>query len=147
MKKTWIYVLVPVLALSGVMAASLASAHGFWGLGSNLTPQQIADNQQTRFQKEADLLGISVDDVKNAWAKGESLQQLASDHGITNAQLQQKLLDARQQQLKDRLQTLVSQGVITQAQADQRLQFLQDNQNSLGGMMGRRGMMGWHMGL
>ena len=74
------------------------------------------------------MLGISVDDVKNAWAKGETLQQLAQDHGITQDQLRQKLQDQQKTELQAHLQTLVDQGVITQDQMNQRLQFMENNQ-------------------
>jgi len=145
-----------MLALAGtagislsLLGAGVASAHGLFGFGSQATPEQIAQAQTNRFTQEASLLGISVDDVKNAWAKGETLQQLATEHGITTGQLQQKLKDAALQRMKDNLQTLVTQGVITQAQADARLQFMQtqsQNNSSKGfghrgmGMMGRMGL-------
>lgn len=112
-------------------------------MGSNLTPDQIATNQQERFQNEANLLGVSVDEIKNAWAQGKNLQQLATEKGITETQLQQKLSEQRQQQMKSNLQTLVDKGVITQAQADLRLQYMQNNTQNRGKGRG----MGMHMGL
>jgi hypothetical protein len=42
--------------------------------------------------------------------------------------------------MKTELQTLVDKGIITQAQADQRLQFMQNKPKM------DRGMMGGHMG-
>lgn len=142
------YGAVPIIAL-GLLGAGIASANGMGGMfgfgaASTLTPDQIASRQQTMFQNEATLLGISVDDVKTGWAQGQTLLQIAEAHGLTQAQLQQKLRDARQQQVKTMLQTLVSQNVITQAQADQRLQFLQ---SAAANGKGRRGMMGMHLGL
>jgi hypothetical protein len=134
------YTLLPVAGF-GLLGASIASAHGLFG--TTLTPDQIATRQQTMFQNEATLLGLSIDDVKSAWAQGKTLQQLATDHGITADQLQQKMKDARAAQLKTKLQTLVDKGIITQAQADQRLQFLQNAaQNMKGGHMGMRGFRG-----
>jgi len=50
--------------------------------------------------------------------------------------------DARAQQLKAQMQALVDKGVITQAQADQRLQWMQNKtQNTKG--HGFRGMRGF----
>lgn len=149
-KRLLAYSSITLAAAALLLGVNYVSAHGFYGFfgGSTATPEQIASRQQTAFQNEAALLGISVDEVKNAWAEGKTLQQLAQDHGITADQLQQKLKDYSLQQIKDQLQTLVSQGVITQAQADQRLQFIQNNQNKTG-KMGHRGggMMGFYRGM
>ncbi len=119
-----------VVPLTGIviLGANMASAHGLggfgFGFGSTATPEQIASRQTQVFQQEANILGISVDQVKTKWASGESFQQMAKDVGLTSDQLNQKLGDARKAALKTNLQTLVSQGVITQAQADQRLQVM-----------------------
>ncbi|MDO8676341.1 MAG: hypothetical protein Q7K16_01680 [Candidatus Azambacteria bacterium] len=135
------YSMIPAFLGAGMLGINAASAHGlFGGLGfaNILTPDEIAARQQTMFQNEANLLGVSVDDVKAAWAAGKSLSQLAADKGITPAQLQQKLQDARTAQFKNQLQGLVSKGVITSAQADQRLQFIQNQQSKIGGKAGLR---------
>lgn len=124
--KLLLYAIFPVIGL-GLLGFNAASAHGlFGGFGSvaNMTPEQIVNRQQTMFQNEADMLGISVEDVKNGWAEGKNLLQIAADHGITKEQLQQKMKDAQTAQLKAQLQTLVDKGVITQAQADKRMQFI-----------------------
>ena len=99
-KKYLAYIILPVLglALIGVGAASAHGWFGGFGMISNLTPDQItqlAQKQQTAFTNEANLLGLSIDDIKAAWAKGESLQQLAKDHNITAAQLKQKIATAK----------------------------------------------------
>ena len=145
--------MIPAFVGAGLLGVNAASAHGMFGgfgnLGSTLTPDEIATKQQAMFQNEANLLGVSVDEVKAAWAAGKSLVQLAADKGITQAQLQQKLKDSRVAQLKSQLQALVTKGVITQAQADQRLQFIQNQQAKIGSKInGRRGrgmgmMGGW----
>lgn len=142
------YAALPVIVL-GLAGAGIASAHGTMGgfglgrFGDNLTPDQVATNHQTMFQNEANFLGISVDDVKNGWAQGKTLQQIAQDHGITREQLQQKMKDAWTAAMKTQLQTLVTKGIITQAQADARLQFLESAANGAGkGRMGK----GFHRG-
>lgn len=144
MKRKYVmYAMIPAIALA-ITAGGVASAHGMFGFGglSNLTPDQIATNQQNMFQREATLLGISVDDVKTAWAAGKSFQQLATDHGITADQLRQKMLDQRKQDMKTVLATLVTKGVITQAQADQRSAFIDQMtiQTNNGRSFGRHGM-------
>jgi hypothetical protein len=136
------YALIPVIGL-GLLGAGVASAHGmFGGTMSSLTPDQIATRQQAMFQNEANLLGISVDAVKAAWAQGKTFAQMAQDNGITQAQLQQKMQDAWMQQLKTQLQALVDNGVITQAQSDARLQAVQSRmqQSTSAGKTFRRGL-------
>lgn len=145
--KLLLYAIFPVIGL-GLLGFNMASAHGmfggFGGFGgvSNMTPEQIVARQQTMFQNEASMLGISIDDVKNGWAEGKSLLQIATDHGITKEQLQQKMKDAQTAQLKSQLDALVSGGIITRAQADKRMAFV--SQQVLNGNFHRgfsRGMM------
>ena len=145
------FIVLPVIGL-GIVGAGVASAHGWFGLGSTQTPQQVATTQETWFQKVAQALGISEADVKAAWAQGETIQQLMKDKGIKVSDVQAELKDMRLQQIKDDLAAMVSAGVINQAQADQRLQFMQSQNNGgngvrgfgfgIGSMMGR-GHMGW----
>lgn len=135
------YAIFPMLGL-GIIGMNAASAHGlFGGFGGmpSLTSDQIATRQQDMFSKEAQLLGISIDDVKNGWAEGKSIVQIAEDHGITKEQLQQKMKDAQTAQLRSQLQTLVDKGIITQAQMDKRRQFV--DQQTANGKLGR-GFMG-----
>lgn len=145
------YALLPAFALA-LTVGGAASAKGMFGWGSTLTPDQIASNQQNAFQREADLLGVSVDEVKTAWASGKSLQQLASEKGITQDQIRQKMLELRKQDMKNVLATLVAKGVITQAQSDQRSQLIDQMSSSsnpgkgLGRGFGRHGM-GYGMGM
>ena len=123
-KKLAVYALLPALGLLGT--AGVASAHGFGmgGLGGG-TPEEFAVRQQTLFAEGASLLGVSVDEIKVAWAKGQNLQDLAIAKGITKDQLMQKMKDRRIAEHKANLQALVTRGVITQGQADSRLTFMQ----------------------
>jgi len=129
MKKKFItYAILPVLGLAFLVGPASASAMGFGWFGGfdKADSDVIATRMQNMFQNKATLLGISVDEVKNCWAQGKNIWQCAEEHGITKEQLQQKMKDARAQQLKAQIQTLVDKGVITQAQADQRLQWMQN---------------------
>lgn len=142
------YAIIPTIGL-GFLGMNVASAHGFFGgFGSIATPDQIATRQQNMFQNEAQLLGISIDEIKNAWAQGKTILQIAQDHGITKEQLQQKIKDNRTAELKTQLQTLVDKGVITQEQANQRMQFItsqiaggMSGMGLFGGFHSRRGML------
>ncbi len=138
MKKKYIYyALLPVLAFS-LAGAGAASAHGFGGMfgpGANLTPEELASRQLAMFQEQADLLGLSVDQIKIAWAQGQSLPEIAKVNNISQADLQKKMQAKRQAQLASQLKTLAEKGVITQAQAEARAQFMAANTSKKG--MGR----------
>lgn len=140
--KILMYAALPIIGL-GILGYGTASAAG-WGMG-RMDPEQLVSAQQSKFQAEAELLGVSVDEVKNAWANGKTLLEIAKERGVTQEQLQAKMKEVRLKQMKNSLQTLVDKGVITQAQADQRLKFMESNMGN--GKKTGRGMMGRHMGI
>ena len=143
-KKYLLYAALPVATLVVASAVS-ASANGLsFGFGQQASPEEIAQRQQERFQQEAQLLGINIDDVKDGWAQGQTLWQIAEQNGITQEQLQAKMQEMHQQQMQERLQALIDQGVISQQQADSRLQFMQQHQQekSMGECGFGRGMRG-----
>lgn len=148
--KLLVYAALPIASLAFLgLGISAASAHGFgwggFGFGGSLTPDEIASRQTAQFQQQAQIFGVSLDDLKAGWAEGKSLMQVAEEKGITKEQIQARMKEARLAQMKTQLQALVSKGVITQAQADKRLATVQNKtQNSKGFMM--RGMhrgFGW----
>lgn len=91
-------------------------------------------------------MGIPVDEVKAAWAQGKNLFDVAATHGITKEQLAQKMKDQRIAEIKTQLQTLVTQGVITQTQADQRLTLIQTKQAKKIAKTDKKDNEGWGMG-
>jgi hypothetical protein len=148
MKKRYLaYAIIPTLAFVAAVGATTASAHG-WGMMSNATPDEIAQRQTEMFQEKADLLGIGVDELKNYWAQGKDVREIAEEKGISEETIQSKMQEQRKAQMTEHLKTLVDKGVITQQQADQRLQFMEQNQDKFGrmGRGGRHGMGGGMMG-
>ncbi len=146
-KKIAVYAAAPLLALSLLGAASV-SAQGWFGGQVNATPQEVASRQEQMFQEQANLLGLTEDQVKQSWSEGKTMKDLATENGITQDQLQTKMHELRQQQMTEHLNVLVDQGVITRAQADQRLQFMEKNDGQFMGK-GRhqgQGMMGQGFG-
>jgi hypothetical protein len=136
--------LIPGIGLALIGIAS-ASAMSFGPM--NITPQDMATRQATMFQNQANILGLSTDDIKNAWASGTDLKTLAKQKGISLDTVKQKMQAQRLDAQKTMLATLVSNGVITQAQSDQRLATItaQIASGKTGGRHGMRGfgMMGW----
>lgn len=129
--KTMVYAALPaVLGLSLLVSGNAsAMSHGF-GAGAHAmvwaqNPDQAAAAQQARFESAATILGITVAEVKDAWAQGKTMQQLAKEKGVTAEQLRTRALEQHRAQVKTQLQTLVSKGIITQAQADARLKVVQ----------------------
>lgn len=144
MKNRLKYLVLPLMGFA-LLAAGTVSAHGLM-FGSSATPEEAAARQTQAFHNQAGLLGISVEEMKNYWAKGMTLPEIAKEKGISEQQLQEKIKEQMKARHKDHLSQLVQQGVITQAQADQRLQFVEKNNNFGGKMMRGFGRgMGIHL--
>ena len=143
-KKLLMYTIAPALGLVllGAGSVSALSSGGF----QSLSPQDLATRISAMFQNEANVLGISVDAAKIGWAEGKTLQEIAQDNGISQDQLKQKLQAAHKAQVTTMLQTLVSQGVITQNQMNQRLAVMQNMASSTGNGRGHRHGMGMRFG-
>jgi flagellar basal body-associated protein FliL len=140
------YSLLTLALMLGVGGATTVSAWGGFASFNKATPEEQATQATNRFAYEATLLGTSVDTVKQAWANGKTIVELAAELGITEDALRVKLETARQAEMKAHLQTLVSQGVITQAQADARLTFMTSKVGQGKGLGKGRGMHGMGMG-
>ena len=141
MKKKYLtYAIIPALGL-GLLGVSSVYAHGmFWGVG-NLSPEDLVTRQQAMFQQQADLLGITLDQYREKWADGKTLKEIAAELGITQEQLVERAKKAQQDRLSAQLKILVDKGVITQAQADRRLQFMAQQLKN-----GRKFHRGFHHG-
>jgi len=119
---------VPVLALT-LLGANAVSAQGGWG--ADLSSEEIVKRQQTMFENQASILGVNVSEVKDAWAQGKGLKELAQEKGIREDDLKAKLQAEHKKQHEAHLKALVDAGVITQSQADQRLQFMEKKQTEM----------------
>lgn len=122
MKQKLLYAFVPVMAFA-VLGIGSASANGMFRhfvMWHNTDPQEVAAQHQEMFSHQAELLGIDVELVKDAWAEGKDLKTLAEENGISADELRTKMEAKRKEMLTGQLQTLVEQNVITQDQADKR---------------------------
>ena len=140
MRKKYLILAIFTFTLLG-MGSALACGWGWFGGFSNTTPDKIATRQQTMFEREAQVLGISVDELKNYWAEGKTIREIMEEKGITPEQIQVRMKEIQLEEMKSFLQTLVEKGVITQEQADKRLQVIQNrlenNKLKRGFWMGR----------
>lgn len=134
-KKILIYTSLPVVGVS-LLSAGIVSAHGLFP-GKILSPEDIATRQAAMFEHQATMLGVDVNVIKNGWAEGKTLPEIAESQGISRETLEAKMKSEHETQLKNQLQSLVVKGVISQAQADKRLQFMM-NRASSKGLIGRK---------
>jgi hypothetical protein len=84
---------------------------------SHAVPDPRSDRRAIRravFESEADVLGISTKTLRADLRKGQKVSDLAKDKGMTKEQFETRLIAS----VKPRLEALVGQKVITQAQAD-----------------------------
>ncbi len=133
---------IATIAAAGAISASAMGVPGMGGMMGNLSAEEIATKHTEMFQKQAALIGATVDEVKTAWAEGKDFKTLASEKGITADQLKAKMQAARDAEMKTQLQNLVTKGVITQAQADKRLATMQAYSSKKDGKRGGHGMKG-----
>jgi len=142
--KIFVYSVAALIFSFSIVGASIASAHGMFGGFSDISPDELATRQQARFQGEAQILGVGVDEIKDAWAQGKSLKDLALEKGISKEQIQTRMKEAWTQKIQSQLKSLVDKGVISQAQADKRLQTMQNMSLKNKGRMGKRMFRGFH---
>lgn len=116
-------------------------ASAFMGGGGNgfakFSIEERATMQATMFEEQAKLLGITVDEVKEAWSKGQSFMELAKAKGISEETLKAKMKVQAEARMQTELSNLVSKGVITQVQADARLTFMKDKITKMGDKAGK----------
>ena len=115
MKAYIVLVAVPVLLVS-VLAVSFVSAHGWFKISS----EDTAEHKSVMFEQKAALFGLSVEEMKSAWAEGKNFHELAEEAGLTKEELKIRMKEKMEARMAEHLQALVDEGVITQEEADQR---------------------------
>lgn len=142
-------ILFSVLALGLLFTLGMNSAlaQGWFHNRENFDPEKIVARQTEMFENHANLLGINVNEMKEYWAAGKNLKEIATELNISDEDLRLKMQESRQERMQESLNTLVENGVITQRQADSRLTFMQDRMNNFDGQMGKFGKRGLKEGL
>ena len=106
---------LPVILVS-VLAINFVSAHGWFKISS----ENAAEHKSVMFEQKAALLGISVEEMKNAWAEGKNFHEFMEESGLTKEDLKARMKESMEARMAEHLQSLVDDDVITQEQADQR---------------------------
>src|SRR3989344_1945514 len=125
-----------ILAFSLVFSLGASQVSAFWG-GNRISTEERVTMQTTMFEEQAKLLGLTTDEVKNAWANGQNIWELAKAKGITEEALKAKMQTLHQERITEELKALVDKGVITQAQADARLNHVKTMQDKMGDKFGK----------
>lgn len=115
-----------ILGLLVMAGANSALARGWFSNGSNLEPEELANKHQEMFLEKANLFGIAPEEMKEYWAQGQGLKEIASEIGLSSEDLwtkMQEMQERRENQIKERINVLVEKGVISQEQAEKRFGF------------------------
>jgi hypothetical protein len=122
--KNWLAGVVVATLLGGLLLVGVPAAKAF-AVGNQAGRQssqgcglKMGQNQGSMSTNVAEFLGISQEDLQAARQSGKSMVQIAADKGISEQQLADYVIGQR----SDWLDQLVSDGRITQEQADQRIQ-------------------------
>jgi len=135
---------IALVSLSVLAVSGTALAFGGWGMGgfaNNATPQEQAEHFTAMLSEKAQLFGVSIEQMKASWAEGMGIKDIAQEQGLSFEELQVKMQAQRKQNIQEHLQVLVNQGVITQAQADARLEQM-ENMPANGRGFGKAGFEG-----
>lgn len=124
--KNWLASAVVLTLLGGVLLAgvpavnALAAGNQSGGKASQGYGLQMNRNFGSMQADLAEFLGISQEDLQAERQSGKSLVQIASEKGVS----EQELVDYVIGQRKARIDQMVSDGKITQEQADQHEQMM-----------------------
>jgi len=99
-------------------------------LGNKQRPQLSEDELRARreqaMERQAEIFGLSVDELKARLEAGQKMHEIAEEQGITREQAMERKKAARHEIMRQRLGNLVEKGRITQEQVDERLQKIQE---------------------
>ena len=111
---------------------------GFYGIGPMVghraegkgtgNSQGMMPFKGKRLEGPASILGMTVDQLQTELKSGKKLSQLVTEHGLTQEQFNQKMLEYEKQQINQ----AVTDGKITQEQADKMIQRLEQRGTSPG---------------
>lgn len=126
-KKIFAFTILAVSIL-GILMANPVEAKGFafgkfWSF-NKINLNDWAQRVEKMFENWARLLQISVEKVKNYWSEGKTIKEIMEIENISQEDIQKRMNEMRLEELKSQLQKLVEKGVITQEQANKRLEFM-----------------------
>ncbi|MDP4000670.1 MAG: hypothetical protein Q8P83_00265 [bacterium] len=130
MNKYFTHALVALGTLA-ILGGSVAFAHppgdpeGFKHQFSELTEEQKAEKKQARLNSQADILGLTVEELKNRLEVGELFREIADAQGLTKEDVHAAMLES----VKTRLAEKIASGEITQEDADKKLEWMENHKH------------------
>jgi hypothetical protein len=121
MKKIW-KVLVISMVIAGILAAVLAVTISAAGPRNNSSNSASGQGGGSVLDDVSQLLGLTPEQIQEQRQAGKSLVQIAATKNVS----EEVLIKAMMAEKQKAVQTLVTDGTITQAQADQRLALMQE---------------------
>jgi hypothetical protein len=124
-KKVLVFSLA-VLTIFTAIGISSVDARGFSQNNLGFNSDQMTERRVQMIENNAELLGITVEQLENYHAEGKYMFEIAEELGLDVDNLREKIESNRQNRMKERLQDLVDDGKITQEQANERLESMQE---------------------
>ncbi len=131
-KKLLTFTVLPAFALT-LVGAGVASAHGNFADRKDMSAEERAEhreerkaNKEAHKQELADLLGLEVDDLKEAKEAGKTLEELAEEQGVDLAAFREQKFQERKANRLEKIAERVAAGDITQEQADERIEKMEE---------------------
>jgi hypothetical protein len=134
MNKLFGYLVLSVVAIMLITTGTAYARGWFW---TNESPEDITARHQAMFKHKAELFGISAEEMKDAWSEGKRMFQIAEEYGLNKEEIMEKMAEDRRVNLQERLRVLVENDIISQEQANQRMEVMQNK--SFGGIKTHRG--------
>lgn len=122
MKKYLTYTIISILAVS-LLSVGIVSANGWFGKAAH---DGMTQKHKGMFEYKAEALGMTIEELKQAWYDSKDLSEIAEDQGITLEELREQMKEQKKERMLAYMQTLVDEGKITQEQADEKIEWMQN---------------------
>jgi hypothetical protein len=99
---------------------------------------------QVELDTAAKVLGMTSDELSTALQSGKTLERVATDKGVDIQKVQEAIQAAHATEMRDRIKQAVTDGTITQANADWLLEGLDKGYIGVPGAFGLGGPHGGH---
>ena len=121
-------ILLSVLILGFLITAGTSSvlARGWFDGKREIDPERMIDKKEKMFQNKANLLGISIEQMKEYWSEGKNIGEIATEMDINEEELRVKIQESHKERMTEHLNFLVENGKITQEQADAKFTYIQE---------------------
>lgn len=103
-----------------------------------VSDEDRAARKQQRLEHGAEMFGLSAEELKAKLESGMTMKEIGEELGITKEDFQAKMKEQAKARMTERLNQLVTEGEITQEQADKRLEQMQKRMENSGNHWGKR---------